>query len=774
MTTQRPNRESVQPLLTALGHIAEMVQQHGVFDRTDIPMLLSASGVNEAWGPRQLELWIKILEAVYKDPNQLEVYQQALMKRGVPEAHAMLAVSMVVAGNSQGTGKPASLRASIARLEFGTLRSGEPIRTTFEVEGGPGQIIAMSDRVQVAPTNFDGRKTPVRLHIRALKSSGLLWSAIKLVTETETLELPVVAQWGDDARASSQETLVVDANDGDCNTVEEAVQKAKAGTTIYLKAGVHHLSNSLLIDKALTLVGDGMDLTKIVCAGEAYVIKYTGNGLFLAHDLTFEHLGDRWANVVEVVAGEVDFRRCRFTGGVFDAEGLRGFAGLTLLEDVRGTVTECDVSNNGLHGIAVSNQAQPTLEANTCQGNKQSGIAYSGNATGTARQNTCTDNDLYGISVQEQAQPTLEANTCQGNKQSGIAYFDNATGTARQNTCTGNDVHGISVQEQAQPTLEANTCQGNKDSGIAYFGNTTGTARQNTCTGNDLHGIRVGVQAQPTLEANTCKGNKYSGIFYFGNATGMARQNTCTGNDLNGISVKEKAQPILEANTCQGNKESGIVYFDNATGTAHQNTCTGNDWHGIGVYAQAQPTLEANTCQKNKYVGILYSGNATGTAIQNTCTGNDLHGISVQEQAQPTLEANTCQGNKYTGILYSGNATGNARQNTCTGNDLHGISVQEQAEPTLEANTCHENKSVGIAYFGNATGTACQNTCTNNDLHGINVQEQAQPTLEANTCQGNKYTGIAYSAMLQELPVKTPALTMICMASVCKSKRNQP
>jgi hypothetical protein len=113
MTTQRPNREQVQPLLTALGHIAEMVQQHGAFDRTDLPMLLSASGVNEAWGPDLLERWIKILEAVHQDPNKLEVGQRALMKRGVPEAPAMLAVSMVAASNSQGTGKPAPL--SLAR-----------------------------------------------------------------------------------------------------------------------------------------------------------------------------------------------------------------------------------------------------------------------------------------------------------------------------------------------------------------------------------------------------------------------------------------------------------------------------------------------------------------------------------------------------------------------------------------------------------------------------------------------------------------------------------
>ncbi|MBE9183283.1 right-handed parallel beta-helix repeat-containing protein [Microcoleus sp. LEGE 07076] len=692
MTTQPSKREQVEPLLEALEYIAKMVKQRGAFNRNDIPMLLSASGVDPEWGEEQLKRWAKILKAVHEDSSKLQLGQDALMKFGIPEAHAMLAVSMV----STGASKPGPLSASKSRLDFGTLSSGEPVKAEFEVQGGPGEIVVESDRVRVDPRQFSGGNTKVRLEISPLKS-GLLWSSIKLVAANETLELPVMAQWSDVPRTYSQQTLVVDANGGgDCKTIEEAVQKAQAGATIEVKAGVYHLSLPLQIDKPLVLVGEGMDVTKIVCEAEGYVVKYTGDGLFLAHDLTFDHQGFQWANVVEVVTGEIDFRRCRFTGGFFDAGGNRGGTGLYLLGDVRGSVAECEATNNGLHGICVANQAQPTLEANTCQGNKYAGIVYFGNATGTARQNTCTGNELHGIAVQEQAQPTLEANTCQGNKYGGIVYFGNATGTARQNTCTGNEMNGIGVQEQAQPTLEANTCQGNKCGGIVYFGNATGTARQNTCTGNETNGISVQGEAQPVLEANTCQGNKYRGIAYSGNAAGTARQNTCIGNEIDGISVQEQAQPTLEANTCHGNKQDGIYYSGNATGTARQNTCTGNEIDGISVQEQAQPTLEANTCHGNKYRGILYSGNATGTARQNTCTSNETNGIAVQEQAQPTLEANTCQGNKQIGIAYFGNATGTARQNTCTDNEMYGIYVVSTADPILENNYCDENQQKNL------------------------------------------------------------------------------
>jgi parallel beta-helix repeat protein len=38
----------------------------------------------------------------------------------------------------------------------------------------------------------------------------------------------------------------------------------------------------------------------------------------------------------------------------------------------------------------------------------------------------CTANGLHGIEVHEQAQPTLEGNTCRENKQGGIVYFGSA------------------------------------------------------------------------------------------------------------------------------------------------------------------------------------------------------------------------------------------------------------------------------------------------------------------------------------------------------------
>jgi parallel beta-helix repeat protein len=302
--------------------------------------------------------------------------------------------------------------------------------------------------------------------------------------------------------APSGTLVVAPDGSGDFRNLEEAVQKAQSGTTIHLKAGIYRLKRPLVIDKPLTLIGEGMETTRIVCDGEECVVKFSGDGLFSARDIAFVHEGNRWANVVTADRGEVSFIRCLFTGGVWDEANKRGGDGLWLFGMVSGRIEACQAIGNDLNGIEVSGQARPTLEGNTCRENKSCGIVYSDNSAGVARQNICIGNGLHGIGVIGQARPTLEGNTCRENKSCGIVYSDNSAGVARQNICIGNGLHGIGVIGQARPTLEGNTCRENKGSGIAYFDNSAGVARQNICADNAIDDIYVAPTAQPILKDN--------------------------------------------------------------------------------------------------------------------------------------------------------------------------------------------------------------------------------------------------------------------------------
>jgi parallel beta-helix repeat protein len=494
--TRRLSSEALNQLIPLLGSLAKLVARGSRVSEAQLrTLLLGVDLESDPAALEELKRWSQLLTALREQPsedNRLATVE-ALMLRGLPEAPVLLAVDTVVR-NEGSPPPPKHLRASVERLDLGVLPLGQGATAEFEVQGGPGQVVVDSDQVRVTPQQFGAGVTRIRVEVKPLASGGALWTTLKLLTASETLEVPVVAQWIPPTVSIPPGALVV-APDGSGNlrSLEEAVQQARPGAVIYLKAGIHRLKHPLVIDKPLTLIGEGMETTRIVCDGEGCVVEFSGDGLFSARDLAFVHEGTKWGDAVRANKGEVQFYRCLFTGGVWDEANQRGGSGLWLYGTARGDVRECVASGNEGTGIRVSGEAQPTLEGNTCRENKRSGIAYFGSAAGTARQNTCVGNN--GI-VGEQAQPTLEGNTCRENKEAGIAYYGSASGTARNNLCTANGLHGIGVIEQAQPTLEGNTCRENKEAGIAYFGSASGTARNNLCTANKFHGI-VGTRAGP-------------------------------------------------------------------------------------------------------------------------------------------------------------------------------------------------------------------------------------------------------------------------------------
>jgi parallel beta-helix repeat protein len=291
-----------------------------------------------------------------------------------------------------------------------------------------------------------------------------------------------------------------------------AVADAEPGATIRLSSGTHTLKRSLLIQKSLALIGEGMDLTEIVCERGDYVLRYEGRGLF-----TMRNLAVRWAgpqgracDVAGVFGGELLVEDCRFSGGT-SREEMHG-AGLEIKGKARGTVTRCQVHDNG-YGLVVGEEAEALLEANTCRNNKVGGIAYFGSATGRAVRNVSTGNGYYGVFVTVKAHPTLEENTCRDNQFTGIAYFDQTGGVARNNTCIANGLSGFVVHQQARPELDGNTANEHRTVGIIYAGEATGTAHHNTCVDNGRYGIWLGDRSRPKLEKNTCERNPEGGVY---------------------------------------------------------------------------------------------------------------------------------------------------------------------------------------------------------------------------------------------------------------------
>lgn len=429
---------------------------------------------------------------------------------------------------------------------------------------------------------------------------------------------------------------------------EHIAEMLADGGVLEIPPGEYELSKLVVLHKPLSLKGSGKDHTRIICKEGTSGLMYAAEGVFAAADITFQYSGTAPANVLTVESGQVDFQRCRFTGGKRDQTSRPVGNGVQLKGHTTGTISDCEFVANALHGLSVNDQAQPTLTGDVMQQNQGAGIAYSGFSAGTAQNTSCYQNQSHGVQVSEQARPALEAGVCNNNQRSGISFSGTSAGAARNYQCIENRMNGITVEGQGQPALEGDVCQTNQGAGIAYADNSSGIAQKNQCLKNNQAGISVNKRAQPALEANACRNNSHAGILYLGESAGTATKNECSNNRMSGISVEGQAQPVLDGNTCKDNQNCGIRYIGGAGGTARNNTAAANRADGILVRDRSQPVLEGNLCQSNQGSGIAYYGKAAGLARNNKCIGNRLIGLAVSDEAQPTLEENESSGNEST------------------------------------------------------------------------------------------------------------------------------
>lgn len=204
--TSRLSSEALNQLVPLLGSLARLVARGSQVSEAQLrTLLLGADLESEPAALEELKRWGKMLAALREQPSEdnRHATAEALMLRGLPEAPVLLAVDTVTGGGGVPPSPPRRLSASVTSLDLGELSPGQAASTEFEVQGGPGRVVVESDQVRVTPQQFGAGPTRIRVEVKPLGAGGVLWTALRLVTAGETLELPVVAQWTDTLAGSA-------------------------------------------------------------------------------------------------------------------------------------------------------------------------------------------------------------------------------------------------------------------------------------------------------------------------------------------------------------------------------------------------------------------------------------------------------------------------------------------------------------------------------------------------------------------------------------------
>jgi parallel beta-helix repeat protein len=504
--------------------------------------------------------------------------------------------------------------------------------------------------------------------------------------------------------ATRNKKIIVDINGrGNFTKIQLAIDNASFGDIIYVWSGAYY--ENIVINKRLTLIGNGSDNTIIDGGCKGHVVK--------------------------IIVDQVNFKGFLITGSGINWYSIK--AGILL-----DSVENCTINNNTIM-------------------NCQCGIlAYSQYCTISHNRLTKNGNGI-GIGGSHNK---IFNNTCKKNFGSGISAYG-FHNRISNNTCDMNEI-GI-YYSLAYSSLENNICNYNYKDGIHTWSSRNTIIKNNNCSSNRKNGIYYSTTHPKAINNfvinNICKWNNGSGID-LNNARYLSLlNNSCENNEI-GISLNYGSKNTVKNNSCSYNRKShGIIIHHSNNNIIDNNTLNSNAVHGIFITASKSNIISNNSM---KFCGLLintqdfdryYSRWTCNEIDNNSVNGKPLYhwenrtggripqdaGAVILSNCQNVIIENQDLSNGSVGIFLIGSDKNIIRNNSCNSNKGYGIYFYISEFNIIENNTCNSNEIDGI-YSVTYSNTFKNNTCNFNGENGI--QAYSEHVFLNNTLKSNKNFGI--------------------------------
>ena len=414
----------------------------------------------------------------------------------------------------------------------------------------------------------------------------------------------------------SARTIIVD-DQGDWaefNSIDDAIQEAADGDTIRVYEGEYY--ESIIVDKSLSIVGNGSATTIIDGLGNGSVVGVGAHGVNIS-GFHIRNSRDAWPY-----------------GGITNRD-IGHCSNLTLMNN--------RISNTH-YGIYISGADHALLKNNTCDGNTIFGISLHQVSSSMVEDNTCVNNE-FGIRLWLSSGNKISNNSCWQND-IGIDLDNSRNKTLSENTCVDNLDDGIKIgTNEEMPNysdnnvVANNTCTNNYI-GISVMGSKRNVFYQNECNENDRSGIEMEYCESTEIVNNTCEDNGNSGIRLFQSGTIQIAGNQCNGNFF-GINLMTMEESTITANTCVDNKNEGLRIEYSETIMIRNNTCRENRGSGMLITESNWLEIAGNTNAMNRGDGLEINYGNQILIVDNILADNIEDGIHLVSCDYVTIRNNS-------------------------------------------------------------------------------------------------------------------------------------
>ncbi|MEH7111584.1 right-handed parallel beta-helix repeat-containing protein [Neobacillus niacini] len=509
-------------------------------------------------------------------------------------------------------------------------------------------------------------------------------------------------------------------------TINQAIDKAPPGSTIFIEPGVYN--EKIVIDKELRLIGDGPVDSIVLTNTDNTVLTIEDNvkvsGLTIYRD--GQKLNDsHWT--VEVLAGKSELENCTINSK--SGDGISIFYSHTNI-----VMKRCRVRSSGTVGMGVllSNGAQGTLEE--CDINGSTMLNTGSDAV--MKKSKFYNSKSSGILV---TKSTCEVVECElyDNEYSNIVIAEEARLKVRKSKMYRSGEHGILIKETAKGTIED----------------------------SDLFETRSNITIEGTGEVKRCKIHQGSVLgIYVNNGVARIEDSEIFDNKTN-IDFKSTRDSVVErckiySSSVMGLwvRDSGIgriqdcQIYDNQTsvqidtnGEAIVKRC--KVYHGgigISVDEQGKSTLEDCEIFSNN-TNVTISEGAHSFVRRSKIYNGDHCGVGVSENGRGILEDCEIYDNPKFGVI--SRLEGDVVVQGCKifNNDC-GIFAMEKGKISMDDCEVYGNNYSGITIESEGSAITNKTKIFNNAQFGITVDNMANGKFHNCKIYGNQETNIKNEA----------------------------
>lgn len=364
------------------------------------------------------------------------------------------------------------------------------------------------------------------------------------------------------APTTNATTITVDDSGGaDYYTIQEAIDAASDGDTVYVYSGIYN--ENVIVDKTINLTGTGKTSTIIDGGGSGDVLRVTSDG--------------------------VDISGFKITGSGSSNEE----AGIKLINVQNCSISHNNLTLNGRYGVRLDNSDNNSIANNYISFNDYKGVNILSSDKNTISNNQIS-NHRYGISLQSSTESNIISNTMVENS---ITFSANRVEHWNSHTIdTSNTVSGKPIyywKDRDGGTVPSGA-------GQVILAKCTNVTVENQELTNGSVGIYLGFSTKINVINNNVSNNQF-GMWIWYSSQNFIKYNVAFSNEWDGIHLTSSNENIIINNEVISNIRNGMELTESGENEIISNIASGNKDAGINLWKSNYNKIEANDIYANNY-----------------------------------------------------------------------------------------------------------------------------------------------------------------------------